>query len=609
MQWRFVWGHAWVIAGVSLASIAALPAPIAAEELQIEVANQTADEAAAEARLGEALEETTEISFFEDSLEEAALFIGDYHNVQIEVDEPALEAAGLRLDIPLTRELRGVTLQSALNLLLAEYDLTYVFDGGKILITTPEKAETYLSTRTYHCAPLLAGEGGDAWIETITYSIDYMSWEVVGGLGEIELSADGESIIVTQTLPTHIVIEDLLCQALELQASIEAGSSPEELEVQPIGLTSPQQAVQEKIEAALVEEAEVSFFEDPLSDVVLYLESYHELQIEIDIAALIANGLDTQIPFTCELRNTTLASALNLILAEYDLTFTIEDEVLLITTPQEAESEMPACLYTSEAIRDLDAQEAKALVDLVISLIEPMGWSCNGSVGDIYYLPVPGALLVTQTHTTQKKIESLLAQLSTPLPADADDELHIGWVASSPVAAQREAAIVAGLSQPTAYDFFEDSLADVVLYLSAYHEITIVIEEHALSANSLPVDLPITLDGEFDTLASGLAALLEPHKLTWRMGDEVLHVTTPQEAECRGLFRIYRGGPVADLVADDPDTHLETIVTSISPESWEEAGGCGSIVYCDSCKALVVNQSVQVQLEIEAYLRELAGGP
>ena len=53
-------------------------------------------------------------------------------------------------------------------------------------------------------------------------------------------------------------------------------------------------------------------------------------------------GIDTSTPVTKSLHNLPLRSALNLMLREHGLTWTIQDDVLLITTPEEADN----CLST-----------------------------------------------------------------------------------------------------------------------------------------------------------------------------------------------------------------------------------------------------------------------
>ena len=52
---------------------------------------------------------------------------------------------GIGTDTPVTKNLKGITLRSALRLMLRELSLTYIIKDEVLLITTPEEAESQLS--------------------------------------------------------------------------------------------------------------------------------------------------------------------------------------------------------------------------------------------------------------------------------------------------------------------------------------------------------------------------------------------------------------------------------------------------------------------------------
>ncbi|MBN2578758.1 MAG: hypothetical protein JXB10_07170 [Pirellulales bacterium] len=93
-----------------------------------------------------------------------------------------------------------------------------------------------------------------------------------------------------------------------------------------------------KIEKELNKPTEVEFVETPLSEVVNYLKDYHKINIELDQRALNELAIATDTPVNKSLKGLTLRSALRIILKELGLTYTIENEVLLITSQQEVES-------------------------------------------------------------------------------------------------------------------------------------------------------------------------------------------------------------------------------------------------------------------------------
>jgi hypothetical protein len=109
----------------------------------------------AHVRIRQALEESTELEFVETALGDAIAFLKDRHGIEIQLDLRALEAAGLASDTPVTANLRGITLRSALRLLLRQLDLTYAVQDEVLLITTPETAATMLESRVHRVADIV----------------------------------------------------------------------------------------------------------------------------------------------------------------------------------------------------------------------------------------------------------------------------------------------------------------------------------------------------------------------------------------------------------------------------------------------------------------------
>lgn len=86
-------------------------------------------------------------------------FIAEISGINMNVDWPALEAAGISKDTPVTARVRDVTVRKALRLVLdsaAGADvLTFYFDQGVLEVTTKEVADQRLITRIYPIEDLL----------------------------------------------------------------------------------------------------------------------------------------------------------------------------------------------------------------------------------------------------------------------------------------------------------------------------------------------------------------------------------------------------------------------------------------------------------------------
>lgn len=94
-----------------------------------------------EASIPAALDQPTAIDFVETPLQQAIDFLEANHNIPIEINTKKLEEAGIQIDTPVTKNLKGITLRSTLNLLLDDLELTYAVQNGVLMITTKGEAQ------------------------------------------------------------------------------------------------------------------------------------------------------------------------------------------------------------------------------------------------------------------------------------------------------------------------------------------------------------------------------------------------------------------------------------------------------------------------------------
>lgn len=163
----------------------------------------------------------------------------------------------------------------------------------------------------------------------------------------------------------------------------------------------------------------LSFQDTPLAEAVDFLRSEYNIEIQIDVPALDDLGLSTDDPVDCELRNISLAAALNLMLTQLDLTYVIADEVLLITSQEEALSLLTVGVYP---VGDLLAPKApddsrakpeniNNLVNVIISCVASDTWVENGGPEAEIQVIQPGLLVISQTQDVHQQIASLLRAL------------------------------------------------------------------------------------------------------------------------------------------------------------------------------------------------------
>jgi tetratricopeptide (TPR) repeat protein len=109
----------------------------------------------AERRIESALRSPTQLEFIDTPLRDVIEYLKDYHQIEIQIDQRALDDVAITTDTPVTRNLKGISLKSALRLLLRELDLQYIIQDEVLLITTPEVADTLLITKVYPVADLV----------------------------------------------------------------------------------------------------------------------------------------------------------------------------------------------------------------------------------------------------------------------------------------------------------------------------------------------------------------------------------------------------------------------------------------------------------------------
>ena len=174
-----------------------------------------------------------------------------------------------------------------------------------------------------------------------------------------------------------------------------------------------------KIEKVLSSPTQMEFADTPLQDVVDYLKDYHKIEVQLDKKALSDVGLKSDTPITKSLKGISLRSALRLLLKDHGLTYTIQDEVLLITTPEEAENHLQTIIYpvgdlvvppnsTAETEADFDS-----LIDVIKTTIKSTFWDDTGGVGSIKSFENNLSIVVAATQEVHKEIEKLLENLRT----------------------------------------------------------------------------------------------------------------------------------------------------------------------------------------------------
>ena len=231
-----------------------------------------------ELQIEKSLGQKVSLHFQDVALTEVIRHIATVHGINIAMKTRAIETEGLTASQPVSIDVDGITLSSALNLLLDQAGgLVYSIENETLMITNRLEQETKLELRTYNVADLVipvsnsggipgnatsstsggapklssgitgnglyqvndelsiginrdgrsnsssdssvAANGADftGLIELLTTTIEPGSWDVDGGSGTIGTNENTLSLVIRQTSSTHEQVADLLKQLRKLQ--------------------------------------------------------------------------------------------------------------------------------------------------------------------------------------------------------------------------------------------------------------------------------------------------------------------------------------------------------------------------------------------------------
>ncbi len=156
------------------------------------------------------LDKPTEFDFVGTPLQDVVDFLKDKHSLEIQLDTKALEEAGVGSDTPVSCKVKGISLRSALRLLLGRHDLAFVIQDEVLLITSGEVADARLFTRTYPVGDLVVDDDYDGLIEAITSTVAPQTWDEVGGPGSLSTVKSAGSLVISQTRDVHEKVLQLL---------------------------------------------------------------------------------------------------------------------------------------------------------------------------------------------------------------------------------------------------------------------------------------------------------------------------------------------------------------------------------------------------------------
>jgi len=326
--------------------------------------------------------------------------------------------------------------------------------------------------------------------------------------------------------------------------------------------------------------------EMPLVEYYRTLAEISAMPVSLDLDALALAGVSTRQPVSVNLEAATVAEALAAPVEQYGLAAAIAGHGVTITAAPGADSPAIARFPLDDLLAGGAPEDAR---QLVLRLVAPATWSEAGGPGTIR---VEGDELVVE-HTaaprreTERFLEMLrLARRSPP-----------GSAAVTPLARRWQ---LAGdrLSAPLTANYVEPTrLSRISAHVEAKTGLTICIDWTSLAEQGIGAEAAATFHATDTPVWEALASLLAPLGLSVRIVDER---TLEIVAACVEFYPFRPIAEDASVLA-----LLKRIETEISPESWQAAGGRGTLYFDAPSGFLLVRQSSVVHVALERLLETL----
>lgn len=324
-------------------------------------------------------------NFADTPLTDVMLTVQRQNQFPILLDVVAIEEAGLLTDEPINFNVEKIRVDQALDLMLSEFELTWFIDDGILHVTTIEVANEILRNRSYDLAPFRAAGIAPGTLLEIVMQASNALWEEVDGSGG-RISIVGDVMTIRQTYQVHRRLPQLL------GAIVSPGDPAQGI----------YHAEEDACLQALNKLVSINFADTPLTDVAEYLSGEVGEPIFLDVIAIEEAGLLVDEPVNLVMRGKSLATTLQLILSEFELTTVIRAGELFITTIEVANERLHSVVYDVRKIQD-----PSQLLEAVPALTSGLWAERDGSGGEMS-LTENGLLVVRQTEETHREIASVL---------------------------------------------------------------------------------------------------------------------------------------------------------------------------------------------------------
>ena len=192
-------------------------------------------------------------------------------------------------------------------------------------------------------------------------------------------------------------------------------------------------AIERKLDQVIAEPWD--FGECPLQDVVEHLRAALGVPVVLDAKACEAGNVDIDTPVSFQARDTTTRFALRGLLDSVDMTWTIVDGAISVTTPDQAAGSLVIRVYPLPwGLAEQRPVDTQPLLHAIQTTVAPESWDVAGGPASIQAVESGGEslLVVSQTCAAHDAIAALLRTLHARACAEFGDPAD-PWAKRTPV--------------------------------------------------------------------------------------------------------------------------------------------------------------------------------
>lgn len=334
------------------------------------------------------LRQLATIQFQDASFSEVVQWLQKQTGLNVSLDTRSLETVGIDANSPITDRLENSPVHQLLDR-LQRHKIGWTLQGGVLQLHAQDDPRVLYNTQ-YNVGDLLDVKfEGEALQQSLRNGITCAAgWADDGGAGDMVLL--GDVLFIRQDSRTHRRIAGLLAalRAPARRVLVDDAAS---------------HAAQR---AALAKPVNVSLKSKPLGVAIEELAKAAGIDMRTDLLELRGMKVNERTPITFELRDQSLQTTLDLLLAHYQLSWILRDGVVWITTEDVAGGFLKTAVFD---VRDLcpDSKSSQLLQDAIERQANAPGWESSGGAGQIAFAK-PGVMVVQQTERALDSVQELL---------------------------------------------------------------------------------------------------------------------------------------------------------------------------------------------------------